>query len=227
MRWAPWFAALMFWAPTTAHPADLPPPIEPPPFIARWSGIYGAFGTGGVWGQSNWESTGGFSETGWLVSGSVGYNYQIGNFVIGGEGDLNWSNLSGGTKNNCPAGCETKTDFFSSLRARAGFRVGNLLPYVTIGPAVGSLKASTLGLSGIDTIRTGWVLGAGLDYAFSPAWAGRIEYLHIDLGSSSCGLSCGLTAPNDVSQRADVIKVGVVYQLNPPPIEPPPFGNER
>lgn len=227
MRRTLWFLALMMWAIQPARAADLPPPIEPPPFAPRWAGIYSALSAGGSWGQANWDRTGQFSESGWLVSGSIGYNFQINRIVVGAEGDLNWSSLTGTTTSNCPAGCETKTNFFSTVRGRLGYEFGPLLSYLTAGPAFGGIKASSVGFSGINSIRTGWVAGAGFEYAFSNAWSGRIEYLHFDLGQINCGLSCGTSSPDEVSQKADVIKVGLVYRFSPPPIEPPPFGRGK
>ena len=42
-------------------------------------------------------STGNFSTDGFLVGGTLGGNYQWGQFVLGIEGDGDWTNLNGTT----------------------------------------------------------------------------------------------------------------------------------
>lgn len=229
MRRAGWFLALIWaahsftWAVQPAR-AGGPPPIEPPPFDQQWTGLYAALSIGGDWGTSSWDRTGTFDESGWLLSGSAGYNYQIHNFVIGLEGDLTWSSLSGTTTNNCPSGCETKSSFLASLRARAGYGFGRFLPYITAGPALSTLKATALGFNGLKSIQGGWVAGAGLEYALSPTWSARVEYLHYEFGKTDCGVACGTITPDRVGQNVDTITAGLEYRFgSPPPIEPPPF----
>ena len=38
--------------------------------------------------------------------------------------------------------------------------------------------------NGIDD-KVGWTVGAGLEYAVSPAWSVKGEYLYVDLGSET------------------------------------------
>ena len=78
-------------------------PMEAPGF--NWTGFYlGAVG-GYAWGDADANPTGilgaiGFSPMrtepdGWLAGGTVGYNYQQGNLVLGTEGEFYWSDLQG------------------------------------------------------------------------------------------------------------------------------------
>jgi len=76
--------------------ADIPSPATAPlPPIApsfSWGGIYGGVQLGGAMDESTWRL---FSQSGWgfLYGGQVGFNYQLGQFVLGGEGDLGGSTL--------------------------------------------------------------------------------------------------------------------------------------
>src|SRR5215475_4912627 len=104
-------AAAAIVAASTGHAfaADLPTPNLPPPSLAaayNWTGLYlginGGFGTG----NSNWSdgpigTTGTFPTSGFLVGGTVGVNYQLGEYVFGIEGDGDWTNLHGNSGSTC------------------------------------------------------------------------------------------------------------------------------
>jgi outer membrane immunogenic protein len=76
--------------------ADLAPRYYPQP-IARapvyypvysWTGFYLGINGGGGWGSSQWDGVGGFNVSGGVIGGTIGYNWQIGRFLIGAEGDV-------------------------------------------------------------------------------------------------------------------------------------------
>src|SRR5580658_7207250 len=114
--------------------ADLPPPMAPPPRapatyvpapvpIFSWTGFYIGVNGGYAFGQSNWTaplplgSTGNFNTSGFLAGGTVGGNYQFGSFVVGAEGDFDWSNLSGSTPctsfGGTPTSCQTQSNWLA------------------------------------------------------------------------------------------------------------------
>jgi outer membrane immunogenic protein len=75
-----------------------PPP--PPAPVMNWSGFY--FGVNGGWGWGNTDhtdlfavTTGQFRTSGGLIGGTYGANWQIGQFVIGVEGDFDYANING------------------------------------------------------------------------------------------------------------------------------------
>jgi opacity protein-like surface antigen len=47
-------------------------------------------------------------------------------------------------------------------------------------------------------IGTGWAAGCGFQYAFTPAFSWKAEYLHLDLGSSSLSQTLSTGALNSV-----------------------------
>ena len=82
------------------------------------------------------------------------------------------------------------------------------------GAGDGSEKASS------SQTKTGWALGAGIDYPFAPNWIVSAEYLHIDLGSiSASGVVTGsgnnATATLNFSTKltSDLLRLGIVYKL--------------
>ena len=85
-----------------AQAADIPRPIykSARSVIAyyNWTGFYVGVNGGYGWGTSKWDSPAvSVKPKGWLAGGTVGFNYQIGSFVWGFEGDLDWADVSGGT----------------------------------------------------------------------------------------------------------------------------------
>src|SRR5690348_10241423 len=82
-----------------------PAPVYAPVF--NWTGFYIGINGGGGFGSSNWDSTGSRNVSGGLIGGTVGYNYQFGQVVVGIEGDIDWSGIDGSTNTLCPLGCKT------------------------------------------------------------------------------------------------------------------------
>lgn len=142
-----------------AHGADLPSPEPLPPasyFPAsdyRWSGPYFGLNGGYGFGQSNWTlagaATGNFNTEGFLFGGTFGANFfQINGFVLGIEGDFDWSTLGGGSSAaacagiGAPAGaaCSTGSHWLSTGRARAGYAFGPVLLYGTGGVAFSNIE---------------------------------------------------------------------------------------
>jgi outer membrane autotransporter protein len=64
--------------------------------------------------------------------------------------------------------------------------------------------------------RSGWVIGAGVEWGFAPNWSAKIEYNHIDFGSSNVAINGTVTGISNVSSTdmIDVVKAGVNYRFN-------------
>ena len=85
-----------------AAAADLPPRYPPPAYKAppaygayNWTGFYLGINGGGGWGRSQWDALDTFDLSGGVIGGTVGYNWQFGQAVIGAEGDIDWSGIKG------------------------------------------------------------------------------------------------------------------------------------
>jgi outer membrane immunogenic protein len=204
---------------SAAAGADLPPgpnyykapAYMPPPYT--WSGFYIGVNGGGGLGRSYWDSAGGFDVSGGVVGGTVGYNYQIGQAVLGVEGDIDWSGIRGSTTSaGCLAGCTTSNSWLSTVRGRLGYAAGRFMPYITAGGAFGDINASSPGLAGGNTTNAGWTAGAGLEFAIAGNWTAKAEYLYVDLGRFNCGVGCGGTTDN-VAFNTNLIRGGINYRF--------------
>jgi outer membrane immunogenic protein len=204
----------------SAAAADMTPRYQQPYVKAplynpaySWTGFYLGINGGGGWGNSAWDRTGGFDVSGGLVGGTAGYNWQMGQVVLGLEGDVDWSGIKGTSSTGCVAGCTTNNDWLGTARGRLGYAFDRFLPFVTGGLAVGDIRATTPGFAGATQTNAGWTVGGGLEFALAANWTAKAEYLHVDLGNFNCGLSCGLAASDNVSYRADIFRGGVNYRF--------------
>jgi outer membrane immunogenic protein len=220
--------------------APVPPPIYRPAFY-DWSGVYVGVNAGYGFGQASWidinGSTGNFNTNAFVIGGTLGANYQTGPYIVGFEGDIDWTNLSGTSSSaGCinlsgllPAGstCTTKQDFLGTARARIGYAFDRVLVFGTAGAAFGPERAivNTPGLTGSVNIPTqlGWTVGGGVEYAFTEAISAKAEYLFVQLGTASCPTVTGCVPANFVavggtptshSLYENLVRGGVNYRFN-------------
>ena len=150
-------------------------------------------------------SLGSSSQSAFAGGGQLGYNWQTGNFVYGGETDLSWvgrsksygfsAALPGTPPAYVNAGwAKNSVDWLATARLRAGYAVDRLLLFGTVGLAFGGAQASSGSVgtdnTTVDTFagsyssgRVGWAAGGGAEYAFTDHWIGRADALYYDLGS--------------------------------------------
>ena len=204
----------------TAAAADLPRPAPQPYYKApvamqvyNWTGFYIGINGGGGFGRSQWDSTGSFNTSGGLVGGTVGYNYQFGQGVVGLEGDIDWANINGTTNTFCAFGCKTSDHWLSTVRGRLGYAADRFMPFVTGGAAFGDIRASTPGFAGANQTNAGWTVGAGLEFAIAGNWTAKAEYLYVNLGKFNCGISCGALVTDNVSFTTNIVRAGVNYRF--------------
>jgi outer membrane immunogenic protein len=221
-------AALSLLATTfSAQAADIPRPVykgvRSVVAYYNWTGFYLGINAGYGWGSSTWDFAGlipvgpiSTSPKGWMIGLTLGYNYQVGSFVFGLEGDVDWSNVKGSSA--CGAfSCETSNEWLTTFRGRLGYAIDRFLPYVTGGLAYGQVKASSTDplFPGTTSRQLGWTAGVGLEYAFLGNWTAKIEYLYVDLGRFDCGLSCSIVAPDNVTFREHMVRAGINYKFGP------------
>lgn len=136
-------------APTPAPVAVAPAPIRRG---GEWTGFYG----GAQLGYGQVETPAFTDDADDLLYGlHAGYNYDLGNFVVGAEVDYDWTQIS-------DSGSGIDLDNVARFKVRAGYDAGDLLPYVTLGAA----KAFTGGA--LDADDDGTFYGVGMDYQFAP-----------------------------------------------------------
>jgi outer membrane immunogenic protein len=199
--------------PSPAAPYYKSPAVYTPPGYT-WSGFYLGINGGGAWGRSSWTTAGSFDTSGGFVGGTIGYNYQMDQLVLGVEGDIDWADINGSTSAvGCPStSCRTNDNWLSTVRGRLGYAADRFMPYVTGGLAVGDIQASLPGFAGGKVTNTGWTAGGGIEFALPGHWTAKAEYLYVDLGNYSCGISCGATGQT-VSFTANLFRGGINYRF--------------
>jgi opacity protein-like surface antigen len=196
--------AVLLCGPAGALAADLPPPPPPPEIRSDWSGPY----IGGAMAAACMEttyavSTGADPElNGCSFAGGVlgGYNFQVSdNFVVGVEGDYMWGRQNAYNRLDQ---VHYAIDGVATVRGRVGYLDYDTLFYATAG--VGWLNGSMDALVGPKSLsghdkgtHTGFVVGGGIEHAFTPELHARIEYLYgafnnqdYDLSVSTCSPTC-------------------------------------
>ena len=201
-----------------AQAADLPraparvvqPVIAAPVFT--WTGPYVGINAGYGFGNSDFRggtSPGSFDVNGAMVGLTLGYNWQVNQAVFGLEGDINWSDISGGRTCAIAVGCSMQNDWLGTVRGRLGYAMGQFMPYVTGGLAVGNIDARAAGGSS-STTNAGWTLGAGIEAALWGPVTAKVEYLYVDLGR-------GDPIPGTLGTRADfntsIVRAGLNYRF--------------
>lgn len=194
-----------------AMPTKAPAYVSP---IYNWTGLYAGLNGGGAWGNSSVSgplSTGGnFRNSGGFIGGTLGYNYQINQAVLGLETDLDWSNIKGSATCAVGVSCEVKNTWLGTVRGRVGYAMGasgTILPYLTGGLAYGGVKTSADGLGSTTSTKAGWTLGGGVEAAISGPWTAKVEYLYVDLQNT--GAPSGSTS----RFRTNEVRGGINYRF--------------
>jgi outer membrane immunogenic protein len=209
----------------SALAADLPVKARPAPIapipVFSWTGFYIGANVGGAWSNSTLtESVTGanFStnNSGFIGGGQFGYNWQFNNnWVLGIEGDIDGTTINK-TSNAVPTAIGTlqgslNTDWIATLGGRIGYTVDHWMFYAKGGGAwvqdSATLSNLTRGTSvSASHTNSGWMAGAGVEWAFAGPWSAKIEYNHIGLDNES-------VSTLNLSRDIDLVKVGVNYRF--------------
>ncbi len=173
----------------------------------------------------------------------AGYNVQSGSFVYGLEADINF--LSAKTSRSLAIAYllaptngniftdEVKANWIATLRPRIGVLVGGILPYVTGGLAVTTIKhthgvtenffGTFCGFCNIDpaseTSKTklGWTVGGGAEWAVGGNWSVKGEYLYTSFGSvdstSSYVAIPAQTFNHSANLSVQTVRLGLNFKL--------------
>jgi outer membrane immunogenic protein len=204
----------------SALAADLPSRKAAPAYIApvsafSWTGFYVGIEGGADFLNTGFTPTGvtriGNSRTAGLLGGVVGYNYEFPNrFVLGLEGDA--GGVLGAKRNFGANVYYNDNSYFGDVRARLGYAFADrALLYVAGGVAFGDTKTGIVGGPSYSNDAVGWTIGAGVDYAFTNNWIGRVEYRYTDLGRNTSTLIGGRT-----TQDSNAVLVGLLYKFGAP-----------
>jgi outer membrane immunogenic protein len=206
----------------SAFAADLPsrrapPPVYiPPPPIFTWTGVYVGGQIGYEWGRE--PTTIVSSSPSGVVGGAhIGYNYQISQFVLGLEGDVNGSSYKGSALSGFgPSVLSTQIPIDGSVRGRVGVAFDRALFYGTGGVAFADLKDSFLTPGGFGSLsrgRVGWTVGGGVEYAITNNWSVRAEYRYTDYGRFSDATG-GFAFPLNHHSTDNRAQIGFSYKFD-------------
>ncbi len=119
----------------------------------------------------------------------VGYNYQMGQWVLGIEAALDGLNINSSTQCSTTVGsvCNTKQSVLGSITGRFGYAGFNrTLVYVAGGAAFTRFSYAETQLliqSWNTSTQTGWTIGGGVEYALTNNWIAGIQYNYYDFGT--------------------------------------------
>ena len=190
------FAATIATAGLAAAPAQAggPPPASP---VYSWTGFY--VGAHGGWG---WGTTKIQDEIltptqdplytkfdGPLAGAQAGFNYQMGNYVLGAEVDGSWTyiRVSGVNSRTGVIGATTNDIFgyngLATATGRVGYTMGQWMAYAKGGAAWADFEIKTRNFS-VDPVSYssnlfGWIGGAGIEVAFLRNVSAKAEYNYI------------------------------------------------
>ncbi|WP_275200681.1 outer membrane beta-barrel protein [Bradyrhizobium sp. CSA207] len=225
---APAFGADLAAQPVRPLYTKAPEPVAAA--IYDWSGYYLGM-NGGLGSSSNcWDFNGGTPEgchdtTGATVGGQIGYRWQMGQIVLGVEGQGNWADLTGSNVSVAFSDVnQTKIDGFGLVTGQIGYTLDNVLIYAKGGAAVTSntyqISSALTGaqLASADSTRWGGALGAGIEFGFAPNWSVSIEYDHLFMrdGDVNFTTAAGSLGSDRIRQDFDLVTVRLNYKFGWP-----------
>jgi outer membrane immunogenic protein len=223
-----------------ASAADLgrpPPPapvyVPPPAPVFTWTGFYIGGNLGAAWTQGNVSDNLGDSwsnaqQAVFTGGGQVGANYQFNWFLVGIEADFDWlaNNHNSSNAVSTPIGAlqfSANDRWMTTLAARFGVTANNWLFYAKGGggwvgvsnPTVTNVTTGgSISVSNSNS-NSGWLVGAGVEWAFTPNWTARLEYDFLGLSSQSYTVSTNTPAFQDTvtvnNRDVQTLTVGLNY----------------
>jgi outer membrane immunogenic protein len=220
-----------------------PPPPGPAPF--SWTGFYIGGNVGGLWSHDTVDASGGYDfgsssitsdtrDPSGVVGGvQAGYNYQFQSFVVGAEGDLDWSGAKSEFSypgyfdfdSTAAASHSASLPFFADLRGRVGYAFDRFLPYVTGGVVFADVtnKLSDPGGGIVIPVypislgrggATGWTIGGGAEYAIDSHWSVKAEYLYMQFPDVTKTWNSGKGFESfKFKDEAEIARLGLNYRF--------------
>ena len=164
------------------QPAPMEPVIAPAPapvFASpNWTGFY----AGGQLGYANVElGVLGLSvdESGFIGGLTAGYDYDLGDWVIGAGFDYDWADV----EFDLGGGATADIDSIWRAKLRGGYKIGNGLLYATAGYAQVEASATGLGSDNED----GYFVGGGYEHMVTQnmSLGGEVLYHDFDVPSGT------------------------------------------
>jgi outer membrane immunogenic protein len=234
-------ATCALFAPAQAADMGVPSrsyyPAPPPPAIYDWTGIYvGGHIGGGILTDSVSQngvgavtllSSGSLNPAGVIGGAQAGANYEFAPWVVGIEATWTDSAITGNTlfgSSTVPATqvrFTSSAQWFAAVTGRVGYAANDWLFYAKGGG--GWMRVSytedflnpagvTINTQVFTDNRTGFTVGAGIEFGLVENLSGKIEYDFYDFGSRNYNFNT--ITPVSVSSNLHTIVVGLNYRFN-------------
>jgi outer membrane immunogenic protein len=235
-------SAAAFAIASSANAADMSVPYKAVPVaypVSTWTGCYIGAQVGHGWSHMDLSDTSPGSATailapnggdvtvangGSLFGGQVGCDYQFyGSFVAGVQASAVGADMSNTVLEPFfGSTLYAKTDSITDVTARLGMTWGQALLYAKGGGAWVHNQYEVYGLTSTNDTASGWVVGGGIEWTFSPNWTAFVEYDHYDFGTKTVGFPAGSfsfagsigAGLVDIKQDIDTVKIGANYRFN-------------
>jgi outer membrane immunogenic protein len=197
------------------------PPAAPLPFapIYNWTGFYIGGHIGGAFGGSS-----PFRDDARFLGGlQIGGDYQFApSWVLGIEGQHSWIAGKAQAANFNTFGLTQNRKALSSVTGRLGYTWGPGLVYMKGGYAYQDTTYGITGLAGApaafglnNSMKSGYTVGAGVEYLFTQHWSSKIEYQYYNFGRARfVGVSpAGLVTAGSFDNNVHSIKAGLNYRF--------------
>ena len=179
------------------------------------------------------------SPLGIIGGAQIGYNWQIGHWLLGAEADGQWSGqhnsacifLCSIPPTIAAVGYVTQTysqdiSSFGTFRGRFGYAQDGWLLYMTGGAAVArssttftysspAVPTASLGYT-FNHTTSGWTIGGGMEAALLGNWTAKVEYLYMDFGTVTDvtpALIPGSGLVNTIHLQDHIVRVGLNYRF--------------
>ena len=239
-------AFLGFGLPQATFAADLAVKAPPAPVVVvpSWTGFY--IGIDGGFARAHYShdfNTAGhynffpgdtfdYNDSGGMLGGHFGYNWQVNQWVFGIEGSIAkpWVNSNNNISPFFPASdvWTSKVKWIATITPRLGYAAGNALFYVKGGWAYA--RTNDYVQDFVDYVdasldQSGWTAGVGIEYLFAHNWIVGFEYNHYDFGKdniTASSIPLGGGAPfafgtnHDFGVTVDSVLARISYKFGGP-----------
>lgn len=203
------------------------PPAPELPALYDWSGFYVGLQAGYGWGSSRVRiggASGPFAPMSFRIDDNLGFggahaglNYQMGSLVVGIDGDVEVLDSSGRFIAGGLTGRVTQ-DWQGAVRARIGYAFDRLMVYGAGGVSFTEYERRVYDGAGLSerltSARTGWNIGAGINFALTENVILGAEYRYTDFGRNrfaSSGAFTGLTGSQE--QATQSARASIAYKF--------------
>jgi outer membrane immunogenic protein len=217
----------------------------PYPGDYNWTGLY--LGGEAGWGWASQQIThvtgatafpagsvdASLDQNGPLAGVYAGYNYQINQFLVGVDGDITTTDITGtghdvSAVNGDVSSHSDQLNWIATATGRVGYVSNNWLLFAKGGwawapfteanilrtPSGGLVNASTSS----DT-HNGWTVGAGAEWGFAAHWSAKLEYDYIGfvtanyLTTITSAAGAVSTEVRSATSSLSMLKAGVAYRF--------------